>query len=123
MRDIPKTTGLFWVRPDHHCPHEQRVECVNDCSCAFPSYPGVVSPSQAETVFVTQKILPVGAILKEEEEEETVWRPIPSRQVTVGFRLSVAVDRSQQEMERYMFLTHQDCGQLEHLSAKDTEAL
>eukprot|EP00977_Amphora_coffeiformis_P025429 scaffold19773_cov109-Amphora_coffeaeformis.AAC.1 len=45
--------------------------------------------------------------LKEEEEEETERpipnrRPIPSRQVTVGFRLSVAVDRSQQEMERYI---------------------
>eukprot|EP00977_Amphora_coffeiformis_P019192 scaffold7011_cov66-Amphora_coffeaeformis.AAC.1 len=45
--------------------------------------------------------------LKEEEEEETErsipnQRPIPSRQVTVGFRLSVAVDWSQQEMERYM---------------------
>eukprot|EP00977_Amphora_coffeiformis_P026727 scaffold29419_cov99-Amphora_coffeaeformis.AAC.1 len=38
---------------------------------------------------------------EDEEEEETVRRPIPSRQVTVGFRLSVAVDRSQQEMERY----------------------
>eukprot|EP00977_Amphora_coffeiformis_P007417 scaffold1602_cov151-Amphora_coffeaeformis.AAC.8 len=40
------------------------------------------------------------------KETERRWnrRPIPSRQVIVGFRLSVAVDRSQQEMERYMGL-------------------